>query len=109
MPNYNQSIIYTITCLDENIKDVYVGSTTNFTRRKSEHKSRCNNPQSKNYNKPAYVFIRANGGWYNWSTQPLEKVSCNDKIELEIIERKYINQLGATLNKQVPGQTAEEY
>ena len=36
--NYNQSIIYKICCNDTDVEDIYVGSTTNYYRRKQEHK-----------------------------------------------------------------------
>ena len=32
--DYSKTIIYKIVCKDINIKDCYVGSTTNFTNRK---------------------------------------------------------------------------
>ena len=58
MVNYNNSIIYKLCCKDTNITDIYVGSTTNFYRRKQDHKQQCNNTNSKEYNKNAYQFIR---------------------------------------------------
>ena len=53
-----QYIIYKIVCNDLNITDCYVGSSINFKRRKGEHKSSCNNPNSKIYNLNVYKFIR---------------------------------------------------
>ena len=44
--NYSKTIIYKIRCEDENITDIYVGSTTNFIKRKNIHKSVCNNENS---------------------------------------------------------------
>ena len=35
---YNNTLIYKIVCNDLNIKDVYVGHTTDFRRRKNCHK-----------------------------------------------------------------------
>ena len=43
MVNYNKSMIYKICCNDLKIKEIYIGSTTNFTKRKQTHKSYCNN------------------------------------------------------------------
>jgi len=37
--NYTNTIIYKIVCNDLNITDLYVGSTTDFTNRKYNHKS----------------------------------------------------------------------
>ena len=39
--NYENAIIYKIVCNDLNIKDLYVGHTTDFIRRKYDHKKRC--------------------------------------------------------------------
>jgi len=47
MVNYEKSTIYKIVCKDVNIKDCYVGSTTNFNRRKQEHKYNCNNVKTE--------------------------------------------------------------
>jgi predicted GIY-YIG superfamily endonuclease len=41
--DYSKTIIYKIVCKDTEIKDVYVGSTTQFTKRKASHKSACHN------------------------------------------------------------------
>jgi hypothetical protein len=49
------------------ILHTYVGHTTDFTKRKNNHKKSCNNSKSKDYNLKVYDFIRKNGGWDNWS------------------------------------------
>jgi hypothetical protein len=43
--DYNKAIIYTIS----NGYYIYVGSTTQFTKRKNHHKTCCNNPKYKDY------------------------------------------------------------
>ena len=48
--DYSNTIIYKITCTNPEIKDVYVGHTTNFVQRKHCHKQGCNNTKSSNYN-----------------------------------------------------------
>lgn len=98
MPDYNQSIIYKIICKDTNINDLYIGSTTNYHSRKRQHKFCCNTPESKKYNYKVYKFIRENGGWNNWEMIPLEIVTCNNKMELNIKEYEFINTYKATLN-----------
>ena len=40
LPDYSNTIIY---CKDENIKDVYVGHTTDFIGRKYSHKNDVKN------------------------------------------------------------------
>jgi hypothetical protein len=107
--NYENTIIYKLVCKDLNVKDLYVGHTTNFTKRKSNHKSDCNNPQNKNYDVPVYQFIRENGGWENWDMIEIEKYTCEDKNEATARERYWYEELKATLNACVPARTKQEY
>ena len=109
MVNYSQSIIYKICCRNPDIKEIYVGSTTNFYRRKQQHKSICNNSNNKKYNLNVYKFIRANGNWDNWDMIIIEKFECNDKLELHKKERDILEQLGATLNSQIPNRSIKEW
>ena len=106
--NYSNGLIYKIVCNDVNITDIYVGSCCNFRRRKTAHKTCCNNKKSKNYNFKIYQTIRANGGWQNWSMLEVEKYSCNDKRELELRERHWLEQLKANLNCNIPSRTQKE-
>jgi hypothetical protein len=107
--NYNNTVIYKIVCDDLNIKDVYVGHTTNFSKRKTSHKSACNNVNSKSYHLNVYQCIRDNVGWNNWSMIEIEKYKCNDKYEAEKCERYYIEDMKATLNQTIPTRTIAEY
>ena len=99
--NYQNTIIYKIVCNDLNIKDCYVGHTTDFKRRKNEHKNSCTNVTNKT-NLKVYEFIRNNGGWKNWSMIELEKFACNDSNEANTKEREYFEFLNATLNSIIP-------
>ena len=36
--DYNKAVIYRIYCLDSKIKECYIGLTTDFIRRKYQHK-----------------------------------------------------------------------
>jgi hypothetical protein len=107
--NYSKTIIYKIVCNDLNITDVYVGSTTDFIRRKRVHKSDCNCETSKNYNVKLYKNIRCNGGWDNFTMIEIEKYNCNDSNEAHARERYYYELLNATLNSQVPIRSNKEY
>ena len=109
MVNYSQSIIYKICCRNPDIKEIYIGSTTNFYRRKQEHKSICNNSNIKNYNLNVYKFIRANGNWDNWDMIIIEKFECNDKLELHKQERYWLEELNASLNSQIPNRSKKEH
>ena len=107
--DYSKSCFYKIVCNDHAIKDLYVGLTTDFRRRKNEHKTKCNNPNSNKYNLNVYQFIRANGGWNNWSMVLTAERHCVNSLEARAIEREYYDLLGSTLNGQVPNRTKHEY
>lgn len=106
---YSNTIIYKLCCLNPEIKDEYVGHTTDFPNRKRGHKNACNNPQHKNYNLKVYKFIRANGEWNNWSMIMLEEFSCENKLQAEQRERYWLETLKATLNIGIPTRTKQEY
>ena len=91
--NYQNTIIYKIVCNDINIKDLYVGCTTDFKRRKSEHKNWSLTPLEG-----LYKCIYNNGEWSNWSMIEIEKFPCNDGNEARKRERFWIEELKATLN-----------
>jgi hypothetical protein len=107
--DYSKTIIYKIVCNDLNITKLYVGHTTNFIQRKWKHKNNCTNNNSKCYNYKIYQFIRANGGWDNWSMIEIEKFSCNDINEATARERHWYEQLNAILNTQIPSRTKKEF
>ena len=109
MIDYSKSIIYKLCCKDINIKEIYIGSTTNFKRRKCEHKFICNNSNNKKYNLNVYKFIRANGNWDNWDMVIIEKFECNDNLELHRRERYWLENLQATLNMCIPNRSKKEW
>ena len=110
MPKYENSVIYKLKRNDDyDDNDIYVGSTTNFKHRKNCHKTRCNNENQKEYNFPVYQCIRNNGGWDQWVMIPIEQYPCNNKDELKIRERYYIDLLKSKLNKQFPCRTIKEW
>ena len=107
--NYNNTIFYQILCRDITIKDCYVGHTTDFKRRKSEHKTTCNNQKSKNYNIYLYRFIRDNGGWDNFDMILIETRECADSLDARKIERGHIEELNSALNRVIPSRTNTEW
>ena len=109
MPNYNKSCVYKLCCKDPKIKEEYIGSTTNFGRRKCSHKTSCNNEKYKNYNLLVYKYIRDHGGWNNWDMVVIENVNVDTKHELHTIERQFIEELDASLNKVIPTRQMKEY
>ena len=98
--NYNNTIIYKLVSTDVDIKECYIGHTTNFIKRKCAHKTSCNNDNNENnksYNFNVYQFIRQNGGWDNWTMILIEKyVKCNDRNDAGKRERHFIEKFKAT-------------
>ena len=100
--DYSNTIIYKITCKDTNVKDIYVGHTTNFVQRKHAHKQSCINEKSANYKCKLYEVIRNNGGWNNWFMEIVGFFNCNDHYEARKKEQEYFEILQATLNSIEP-------
>ena len=96
--DYSTTIIYKITCKDTNIKELYVGHTTNFVQRRQAHKQECiNNNACK-----LYAIIREHGGWNNWIMEIVHFFTCNDQYEARTKEQEYFVLLKATLNSIEP-------
>jgi hypothetical protein len=100
--DYSNTIIYKITCNDQNIKDVYVGHTTNFVQRKHAHKTSCINKKSANYKCKLYETIRSNNGWSNWKMEIINFFNCADHYEARKKEQEYFVSLNANLNSIEP-------
>jgi hypothetical protein len=107
--NYSKTIMYKIVCNNLEIKDCYVGHTTDFIRRKAEHKYNCNNEKKKDYNYKVYQFIRENEGWDNWSMIMIEKYCCSSLLEATKRERELYEELQGTLNSYTPSRNKKEY
>jgi hypothetical protein len=90
----------------------YIGSTRDFTTRKSKHKGSCNNPNNKGHNTKIYRTIRENGGWQNWNMVCIEVMENTTKLDAEIREEQWRMQLKATLNDRMVTRgymSVEEY
>ncbi len=109
MPDYSKCVNYKLCCKNLDVKEIYVGSTCNFTKRKNEHKSSTNNLNSKNYNIKVYKFIRDNGGFENWEMIMIEEYPCGNKMQKVKRERYWCEELKSELNSDVPGRTIKEY
>lgn len=108
--DYSKACIYKIVCKDVSIKDCYVGSTTNLTKRKAQHRENCIYSKYKKHNYPVYQFIRENGGWLNWDVVLIETYpECSGYADLGKRERYWIETLEATLNKTIPTRTDKEW
>ena len=106
--NYENTVIYGIFSNDITLNHVYVGHTTDVTKRESQHKTVCNNVKSKDYNTPVYQTIRANGGWENFAFRVIEIFSCESRLHASARENHYYQLYKATMNTQVPNQTPKE-
>lgn len=105
--DYSKTVIYKIVCNDLTITELYIGSTTNFIKRKTQHKTVCNGKYKQSEFK-VYKTIRDNGGWINWSMIQIEEFPCANGNEARARERYWYEQLQATLNMQKPKLTEEE-
>ena len=95
--DYSKSVIYKIEHIDKP-ELLYIGSTTDFTRRKAGHKHDCFNEYRSKYNIKLYQMIRANGNWDSFKIMIIKEFPCNSKTELLIEEEKYRKELQASLN-----------
>jgi hypothetical protein len=91
--DYSKCVIYKITCLDTEITECYVGHTTNFIQRKSNHKS-----QVKDSDLKLYKMIRDNGGWYNWKMEVIMEYPCESLLQAKRKEQECLTELKAQLN-----------
>ena len=107
--DYSNTVIYKIVCNDLSITDLYVGQTTDFTKRKSQHKLSCNRSKNRHHDLKVYKTIRDNGGWDNWSMIEIEKFGCQDRNEASARERHWFEVLNAKLNSAYPNRTPSEY
>ena len=79
---------YKITCISTN--EFYIGSTNNFSRRKSSHKKSVNNKSGKKYWCKLYQYIRANGNWINFCMEIISEESYESNIEVRKKEQELI-------------------
>jgi len=108
MPDYAKTIIYKLVNYDYP-ELVYVGSTTNFTKRKQNHKESCLNEKHKNHNLKVYTNIREYDGWENWSMIKICDYPCKNRREAELKEDEYMTELKASLNMIRASRTQKQY
>jgi len=109
MPLYENNCNYKLVHKEDyDNLNIYIGSTTNFKRRKSAHKNACNNKTNNRHNSPVYQFIRNNGGWTMWDMIEIEKYPCEDQHKAFKREREVIDRYKATLNSLNPYTSIDE-
>lgn len=99
MPNYSKTQIYKIVCNDSNITNFYIGSTTNWTRRKQSHKNSYYDINNKGYHLKIYEIMRANGGFENFNMILVEDYPCENKRKAEQREQYWKDLLKSDMNK----------
>ena len=100
--DYSNTIFYKIQCKNPDIKDIYIGHTTNFVQRKSTHKRSCIKSKSANHNCKVYTIIRKFGGWDNWTMEIIAFRNCADHYAARKIEQQYFEEYNATMNSLEP-------
>ena len=108
--DHSNTIIYKLVKNDDydNV-NIYIGSTTDFIRRKNAHKTVCCNEKSKGHNDKKYQYIRDNGGWDNWNMIEIEKYpECNDGNEARAREEYRKCHFNAQLNTKRAYITVEQ-
>ena len=108
--DYSKTVIYRIFKEDSDLPP-YIGSTTDFRRRKSCHKCRSITSHRK-----VYVTIRENGGWDAFKMLQIEEFPCKNGNEARAREQYWIDQhkerlntIGAVLNKEQEKEKKKEY
>ena len=107
--DYSKLVIYKIQHVD-NPELLYVGSTTDFTKRKNGHKSRCSNhnPIGNKYNYKLYQMMMDNGGWSMFNMVVIKEFPCENKRQAEAEEDKLIREMKSNMNSNRAFITPEE-
>ena len=95
--DYSKCCIYKIEHI-ENENLLYIGHTTEFNKRKAQHKYSCKNEISKNFNIKLYQMIRENGCFEMFKMIEVEKHPCNDRREADKRETEIMKEFKANMN-----------
>ena len=89
------ALIYSIT-KKNSTEILYIGSTTNFTRRQSTHRTSCISTVEKNkkYMLELYQYIRNNDGFGNFIFNVVLEFVCSSLTEQRQKEQEYIDKYG---------------
>jgi group I intron endonuclease len=93
---YKNFKIYKISHKESN--NCYIGSTCNFSSRKSHHRKNTTNKVGKTYWCKLYRFIRDNGGWVNFNIDIIESYPCNTREAGKLREQYFIDLIIPLLN-----------
>jgi len=100
-------IFYKIVC--EDCPDyIYIGSTKSYRSRKNQHKTACNNINSKIHNLNLYQKIREYGGWDNWNMIRIDEANELTFTQARIKEEELRLKYNGNLNSRKAYITEEE-
>ena len=106
--DYSNTYFYKIVSKDPDNLNMYIGHTTNFTKRKHKHKGCCLNENNTHHNLPLYQHIRLNGGWENWDMVLIDKIKCENFLDARAKEREIFDIMKPSLNAVRPFVSEEE-
>ena len=105
--DYSNTVIYKIQHIT-NTNLLYIGSTTNYDRRKAEHKNQAISDKYKDTKQlKLYTMIRTNGSWESFEMSPIKTVCCSNSVEARIEEEKCRVEYNANLNMRRANLTEE--
>ena len=106
--DFSKTVIYKIQ--HKELDDLlYVGSTTEYVKRKNRHKTTSYaNDTNKNYNLKLYKTIRDNGGWDMFNMIIVKPFPCENRRQAEAEEDCVMREMRASLNMRRSYQTQEE-
>lgn len=107
--DYKNTVIYKIVHKDDiNDENIYIGLTTNFMRRRANHKDCSQNEKKNGYTDKKYQYIREKGGWDNFKMVEVEKFPCNDGNEARVREEYWRSYFNSNLNTKKAFTTGAE-
>ena len=107
--DYSNTTIYKLVHKEDyDNANIYIGSTTDFIRRKNNHKNCCHNEKQKAHNDKKYQYIRDNGGWDCFNMIEVEKFPCNDGNEARAREEYWRCHFNSQLNSIRAYRTEEQ-
>ena len=107
--DYSNTTIYKLVHKEDyDNANIYIGSTTDFIRRKNNHKTVCNSEKTIGHNDKKYQYIRDNGGWDCFNMIEVEKFPCNDGNEARAREEYWRCHFNSQLNSIRAYRTEEQ-
>ena len=96
--DFSKTVIYKIQ--HKELDDLlYVGSTTEYVKRKNRHKTTSYaNDTNKNYNLKLYKTIRDNGGWDAFNMVIVKPFPCENRRQAEAEEDRVMRDFHSSLN-----------